>query len=616
MDQARIIRACELAHQAYTQGQYARGLQHIQAAAQASPQWFEVQNLYAILLEKTGQAAAAARILEYWCQQRPSDVGLRLNLAWCHLQAQAFAPALTQYQRILQQEPQLAPALQFAGLAASRLQQHELAVELWLRLAQIQPQDAQNLYNLGASYQELGQTAHARQFYLQALALAPSHLQAQMNFMFNEHYGFGGNPEQIYQLSCALGQSLGQQIQPYTHWLSPCQPHKAKLRIGLISADLHEHPIAYFLAGLLEHSPQDAVEWIAFSDYQAAPPSPWTQNLLGHFAAIHHTSALDDAQLAQHIHAQGIDILLDLTGWGRGHRLATYAHKPAPVQIATIGYFATTGLEAIDAIIADPSLPPEEETLFSETVWRMPHTRLAISLRPEILQQAVSPLPALRLGHITFGCFQNLNKLNDAVLAAWGQIAQRVPHAHWRIQAPQLDYPSSRQLLQQRLEAAGLPLQRLSLVGKQSFAQYLQSYAQVDILLDTFPYPGGTTTLEALYMGVPTLSLASPGMLGRQGQGLLQAAQLAPDWLCHSVQDYCDRASTWAQPAQWPALAALRLGLRQQLGYSPVFNTAAYAHDWLALVRQIWQHACVQAPWASCSGTHAPTPSAAKTEPT
>lgn len=592
--------ACQLAHSAYTQGRFALALQYIQAVAKRRQDWFGAQNLYAVLLTHTGQPQEALPIFQKWSLLQAADLGLKMNLAWCHMQLQQYQPALRLYHQVLAEQPQNQTALEMGGLAASRLMRFEEALALWQALSPHRPADAQLIYNIGATYQELGDIQGANAHYLQALRLDPEHFLAASNAMFAEHYLGSMDALAVFQATKKLGLSLSQGSKPYASWQSACNPDRPRLRIAVISPDLHEHPVGYFFSGLLKHTAAEDVEWYAYSDFDERALSPWAKQLRQGFSIVRNTSHLSDPEVAALVHADAIDILIDLVGWGRGQRLAVFAHKPAPVQLTWLGYFASTGLTEMDGIIADPfSIPVHEEHLYTEQVWRMPTTRLSYNMHSEVANSPISGLPALAKGHFTFGCFQNLNKLNDLVIQTWAEIAKEVPTARWHIQSHQLDIPLSRERLQTRLSQAGFNLQQLDLLGKQSFSEYMQAYAQVDILLDTFPYPGGTTTLEALWMGVPTLTLTSAGMLGRQGQALLSATAVDPAWICETRNAYIDQAIHFAQPAQWQELAQWRSSLREQLPNTPAFNTRQFAHDWLKLIRSIWVDACAKRPWRS-----------------
>lgn len=204
-----------------------------------------------------------------------------------------------------------------------------------------------------------------------------------------------------------------------------------------------------------------------------------------------------DAPLAAQIRSDRIDILIDLSGHTGYNRLPMFAFKPAPVQVSWLGYFATTGVAAIDYLIADPwTLPESEDAHFTERIWRLPETRLCFT--PPETDVAVSPLPALTNGHLTFGCFNNLTKMNDGVVALWTRVLQAVPGSRLRLKAKQLDEASVRDDVLKRFAAQGLDTRWLVLEGRSPRADYLAAYGQVDIGLDPFPFTGGTTSAESL----------------------------------------------------------------------------------------------------------------------
>jgi predicted O-linked N-acetylglucosamine transferase (SPINDLY family) len=267
-----------------------------------------------------------------------------------------------------------------------------------------------------------------------------------------------------------------------------------------------------------------------------------------------------------------------------------FAWKPAPVQASWLGYFATTGVAAIDYLIADPwTLPPSEDAHFTEQIWRLPETRLCFT--PPEADVAVSPLPALTNGHVTFGCFNNLTKMNDGVVALWSRVLQAVPGSRLRLKAKQLDEASVRASVLERFAAQGIGAERLVLEGRSRRADYLASYGQVDIGLDPFPFTGGTTSAESLWMGVPVLTLAGDRLVSRQGVGLMMNAGLA-DWVALDADDYVARAV--AHAADLPRLAALRSGLRQQVQASPIFDAQRFAPLFEAVLRGMWRRWCEQ----------------------
>jgi predicted O-linked N-acetylglucosamine transferase (SPINDLY family) len=272
-----------------------------------------------------------------------------------------------------------------------------------------------------------------------------------------------------------------------------------------------------------------------------------------------------------------------------------FAWKPAPVQVAWLGYFATTGVAEIDYLLADPvGVPEGNREHFTESVWYLPDTRLCFS--PPEIDLPIAPLPAQKGGHITFGCFQNMAKVDDKVLSAWAAILAALPGSRLRWQCHQLMDQAVVQQLIPRLQHHEIDPARMELLGSVTRKAYLAAHAEVDMILDTFPYPGGTTTCEALWMGVPTLTLAGDTMLSRQGASLLTAAGLS-DWIATSSEDYVTKALSFA--GDWPRLAALRTGLREQIKSSPLFDAPRFARNLEEALWDMWKKAGFQAEYPS-----------------
>jgi len=331
--------------------------------------------------------------------------------------------------------------------------------------------------------------------------------------------------------------------------------------------------VGYFLQAWLKRLDPTRVQLHAFSTQ--ADVDALTQAIRPCFAAWTSITALDDAQAAQCVRDQKIDVLLDLSGHTAHNRLALFARRAAPVQVSWLGYFATTGLQAMDYLLSDWACSPAGSAeLFTETVWRLPATRLCFA--PPDAAPPVAGLPALQRGFVTFGCFQTTSKLNDAVLAAWAHILRAVPTARLRIQSTRLGNADEKDRLAARLGALGIAAQRIDLHGRAPRTAYLAAHAGVDIILDTFPYPGGTTTCEALWMGVPTLTLAGDRLIARQGAGLLHAAGL-DDWVVADDHAYVQQAVQRASDMQ--GLAQLRASLRGRVAASALCDAQAFARD-------------------------------------
>jgi predicted O-linked N-acetylglucosamine transferase (SPINDLY family) len=294
-----------------------------------------------------------------------------------------------------------------------------------------------------------------------------------------------------------------------------------------------------------------------------------------------------DAAVAPRMRADGIDILVDLSGHTQGTRLGVLEHRAAPVQASWIGYANTTGSRAVDWLIADAvSVPPGEEALCTERVLRLPGCYLCIT--PPAFAVARSRLPMLARGHATFGCFNAPMKANDGVLAAWVRILAAVPDARLLLKSRALEDAGTARALRARFAAAGGDLARLEIEGHSPRPIYFARYAEVDMMLDPFPFPGGTTTAEAILAGVPTLTLRGRGgMMSRNGETLLTAAGLA-DWIAQDVNDYVAQAVRRVRdPA---ALAAVRAGIDAR----PLADGAGMARRLEAAWRAMWRDWCAR----------------------
>jgi predicted O-linked N-acetylglucosamine transferase (SPINDLY family) len=375
---------------------------------------------------------------------------------------------------------------------------------------------------------------------------------------------------------------------PFTNWSNTPEIGR-RLRVGLLSGDLRSHPVGFFVESILAALAANASGQLQLMVYST---NFLTDGVTERIKATCHgwrcVAGLTDRSLAQLIRDDGIDILIDLSGHTAYNRLPMFAWKPAPVQVSWLGYFATTGVAAMDYLIADPwTLPQSEESNFTEKIWRMPETRLCFTA-PDVDTQ-VAASPALANGYITFGCFNNLAKMNDAVVALWARILVAMPDSRLLLKAKQLGEASVRARTFERFAAQGIAADRLVPDSYSAREHYLKAYRQIDIALDPFPFTGGTTTAEALWMGVPVLSLTGESFIARQGIGLLMNAGL-PDWIAADADDYVARAVRHASDVQ--RLATLRSGLRQQVLHSPIFDAPRFARHFEAALRGMWTHWC------------------------
>jgi predicted O-linked N-acetylglucosamine transferase (SPINDLY family) len=357
----------------------------------------------------------------------------------------------------------------------------------------------------------------------------------------------------------------------------------------MVSGDFRAHPVGFFLESILGLIDKQTLHLTAYSTQQNRGDD-LTGKLRSLFQQWRDVGQLDDPELARMIQSDNIDILIDLAGHTAFNRSTVFAWKPAPVQVSWLGYFASTGIPGMDYFLTDPvSSPAGSEQQFTETLWYLPDTRLCFS--PPALTQPipVSPPPCLHNGYITFGCFQRPSKINDEVIRLWSRILQALPESRLRLKCPSLNTAKSRETFLDHLTALGLARNRIDIEGKSSREDYLRGYSNVDMMLDTFPFPGGTTSCEALWMGVPTVTLNGETLIQRQGASLLTAAGM-PDWIAETPDEYVTKAIRFAQDPE--LLAHIRATQRQAVEASPVMDAPRFVRHLEKALLGMWnEHA-------------------------
>jgi predicted O-linked N-acetylglucosamine transferase (SPINDLY family) len=366
-----------------------------------------------------------------------------------------------------------------------------------------------------------------------------------------------------------------------------------RLRIGYVSPDFRQHPVGRFLLPLLAHHDKRQVEVFGYA--QVSVPDDLTQRLRDCMDGWRNIAGLSDDQTADLIRQDQIDILVDLTMHMANNRLLVFARKPAPVQVTYLAYCSTTGLETIDYRLSDPYLDPpgevgewgRDELFYSEQTIRLPESYWCY--QPVISPPATGPLPALKQGHITFGCLNNFCKVSAPALAAWARILRAVPHSELLLHAPE---GAHRQCVREKLKGAGIEPERIRFAGFKTTEAYFELYGQIDIALDTFPYAGGTTTCDALWMGVPVVSLAGHTAVGRGGVSILSNAGL-PELVAHTKDEYVRIARGLA--GDLSRLGHLRSTLRQRMEHSPLMDAPRFARGVEAAYRLMWRQWCAPA---------------------
>ncbi len=377
------------------------------------------------------------------------------------------------------------------------------------------------------------------------------------------------------------------------HRRGPVAPHAntrdpgRQLRIGLLSNTLRAHPVGWLTLPGIESLGRDAFSVHCFGRQE-------TQDFIAYRFGRRAQSwdgceTLDDTALAAKIREREIDILIDLGGYGDAGRITALTHRPAPVQIKWVGMqCATSGLAEMDWFITDHwETPAGFEAFYTERLLRLDDGY--VCYLPPHYAPEVAPLPALQNGFVTFGCFNNLTKFTDETLACWSALLRALPEARLMLRCPQLSENSVVARLQRRCADAGIDPARLSFIGRTPHNEFLAGYSEIDIALDPFPYSGGLTTCESLYMGVPVITQAGEIFAARHSVSHLSNAGLA-DWIAADAPDYIARATRFA--SNIPALAELRHRLRAQVLASPLCDAPRFGQSLAKGLRHAWRAYC------------------------
>jgi protein O-GlcNAc transferase len=572
-------------------GQLDAALASYRRAAEIKPDFAEVHSNLGNVLNRLGQFDAAMTNCRRAIEIKPDFAGAYNNLGVALKELGQFAAAQASYQRALQIKPDYAVAHNNLGNVLKECGQLDAALASYRKAVEFEPDYAEAHSNLSILLKDLGQTEDALASNRRALELQPDYVEAQTNLLFLLNATSGYDAFSRLEEARKFGRMASKKaISRFSTWQCATQPER--LRVGIVSGDLHNHPVGYALKSLLEHLDSARVELIAYSTNHQA--DEFTALIKPYFAAWKPLYGFSDEAAARLIHAGGVHVLLDLSGHTGKNRLSMFAWKPALVQASWLGYFATTGVAEMDYLLTSEAAVPEAHRgQYTETVWYLPDTWMCFT--PPDVDLPVANLPALQNGHITFGCFQRLDKVGEDLLPAWARILAALPGARLSLACKQLGDPALAAQFAERLQRHGIDPARVTMRGPApSRDEYLARYAEVDVMLDSFPYPGVTTTCEALWMGVPTITLAGDTLLSRQGAGVLTAAGLG-DWVVTSVADYIDKAVALAGDV--PKLAALRAGLREQVSTSPLFDAQRFARNFEDALWGMWQERIRRSNW-------------------
>ncbi|HNA02623.1 MAG TPA: tetratricopeptide repeat protein [Rhodocyclaceae bacterium] len=438
--------------------------------------------------------------------------------------------------------------------------------------------------NLGRVRSVLGDTASARDCYARAAGLNPQNYAAYSGYLFHLLHDAAAEPAAIFAEHCRYGERVDAAFCGRIARHANVPDRARRLRIGFVSGDFRNHAVAFFIEPMFEALGRRKLDIVAYSNFP--DEDAVTQRLKALVDVWHGVAGVGDDALAQRIRADGIDILVDLSGHSACNRLPVFARKPAPVQVTWLGYSGTTGMRSMDyRFVYRHTAPPGWlDDQFTENLVYLP---CAMSFETSRDAPEVGPLPASVRGQVTFASLNRPNKISDRAIALWARVLHALPTSRLLIGA--INDVDTAQRLLDMFARCGIEPARIELRPRLPLRDYLELHNEIDILLDTVPYAGGTTTNHALWMGVPTVTLAGRTLPQRLGAGIMNKVGL-PEWVADSEDEFVAIARrAAADPAR---LAVLRADLRQRLTHDPNLRTEKVADCVARAFRIMWHRWC------------------------
>jgi predicted O-linked N-acetylglucosamine transferase (SPINDLY family) len=566
-------------------GQLEQAIASFRQAIRLKPDLVTAHTNLGDALKEKGQFDQAIAAHQRAIGLKPDYAEAHYNLGITLQAAGRLGEAIAAYMRALEIRSDYTKAHNNLGSALARVGQFDAAIATLRQAIGLKPDFAKAHNNLGNALRDTGQFDEAIAAYRRAIGLKPDFAEAHRNLIFMMNYLPGCDAKLTYEEHCRWSQ---QHAEPLKKFLQPHANERdpdRRLRIGYVSGDFQRHSVGYFLPALLEHHDRQFGDVFCYCNLQVFDDfTNRMKRACGHWQNIF---GLSDQETASLIRSDAIDILVDLSGHTAGNRLAVFALKPAPVQVTYLGYPNTTGMTAMDYRLTDALADPPgmNDELNVEILWRLPGCAWCydpVEAAPDVQVRGNGP--------VTFGCFNAFAKINEPLAAIWAQLLERVAGSRLLLKSAGAGAASAQRLLAEQFAKYGIFGERIEMRGWLADPRgHLSLYGQLDIALDTYPYNGTTTTCEALWMGVPVVSLAGKTHISRVGVSLLHNVGL-PELIAQSPEKYVQIAADLA--GDLPRLAELRRTMRDRMKASPLMDAPRFARNIESAYRQMWRNWC------------------------
>lgn len=609
-----------LAYGLHQQGDHGSALTAAERAIDHEPNFLEAWYLHGILLDQFNRAQDAVKSYTRCLAIDPNFAPAHYQVGGSLIKCGRANEAVAALRRALELQPDVAMIHNGLGFAYLETGDHAAAISCFQQALCLQPSNPGLYLNMGMAQQAARAFRAAADYFRKALALSPYEPSACLGLadcLFAQNKveeAITGLKDALEKhptnsllesrLLCCLNYRVADPIEVSQAHFKRAERHRVgkpsmtfpnllepgkRLKIGYVSPDFRSHPIEFFIEPLLENHDTEDFAIYCYSDVQKPDAATAKlQSLAGHWRSIR---GMSDQQVLDIVAHDGIDILVDLAGHYSGNRLTVFAERAAPVQVSYLGYPNTTGLLSIDYRLTDVIADPfgDGDLRYAEKLFRLPNGFLCY--KPTTDAPAVAPSPAKQNGYVTFASFNYPAKMSSETIHAWARVLNAVENSRLKLKHMAFHDIAMRESVLALFSVQGIAAERIIFCGySSSLAQHMAEYEDVDIALDTVPYNGTTTTCDALWMGVPVISMIGNVHAGRVGASLLHQTGLAEDCLAGDEREFIAKAVRLADPDR---LATLRAALRERMRTSSLCDGLGFARSVEVAYRNMWQAFCV-----------------------
>ena len=557
--------------------------QLLNKASETDPDNVDAHNNLGNVLKELGEYQKSKNCFQKAIQIQPNFALAHNNLGAVLQELGEYQKAALSYQKAIQIQPNFAEAHSNLGAALKELGERQKAISCYQEAIKIQPDNAEAHYNLGIVFKELGEHQKAITCNEKAINLKPGHVRAYSNMLLTSLHLEKVDPKYYLTKTKEFRFSL----KPVSDDLLlkyQFDGRPKKLKIGFVSGDFKQHPVGYFLLDTLKHIKNKNLELIAYSNFKKK--DSLSVELKSHFTNWCEITDQNDEKVVNQIRKDGIHILFDLSGHSAKNRLPMFINKPAPIQVTWAGYPGSTGIPEIDYLIGDSFVTPSNErNHFTEKIFLLPNIWVCFTV-PDI-EIKLGQLPAIKNEHITFGCFNNLSKINNEVISLWSKILKSIPKSKIFLKTMELNDAYLKKKIINNFKKNNINSDSIILEGFSPRNELFASYNRVDIALDPFPYSGGVTSFEAIWMGVPVLTKKGSKFVSNTTASINHNSGMS-DWIANDENEYVTKAIEYSRNLE--RLSEIKRNLRQTAVESPLFNSTLFAKQLNNAFWEMWNN--------------------------